>query len=115
MPDKSIDLFLIPECADDYSIGCDNDEVCQTNDEHDVEMNIDTTVIHDPNDVAMVTEENSSSKHPTTTSTDNSEQESMDENGMSFSMTKFANGLYWYFNKNNLLFQYCSKYIFIYH
>ena len=107
MPDKSIDLFPIPECDDDYSIGCDNDEVCKNNDEQDVEMNIDTAVIHDPNDVAMVTEENSSSKHQTTTristdnssskhqtttriSTDNSEQESMDENGMSFSMTKIC-------------------------
>ena len=73
-------------------MGSDKDDVCQTNDEYDVEMNIDTTVIHDPNDVAMVTEENSSSTHQTTTriSTEKSEHESKDQNGMAFGITKIV-------------------------
>ena len=75
----------------------DDDEYGSDNNEDLVEMRTGTTVTHDPNDVTMVTEENSSITHQTTTriSTDNSEQESSDENGMFFYQVSMSNICKW--------------------
>ena len=83
----------------------DNDAYCSANDEDHVQVKSGTTVTHDPHDVTMVTEENSSITHETTSriSTDNSEHESMDENGMSFDMFSMTKICKWIITCNCLI------------